>query len=72
MSSNSVNIIGVNAAGITSKMNSFDKLLFDIRPSVFIIQETKRKLNAPKMRAKNLENYEVFELRREKSKEAGG
>ena len=72
MPSNSVNIIQINAAGITSKMNSFDKLLFDICQSVFILQETKRKLNAPKMRAKNLENYQAFELRREKSKEEGG
>ena len=54
MSGNSVNIIGINTAGITSKIYSFDKLLFDIHPSVFILQETKRKLNAPKMKAKNL------------------
>ena len=69
---NSVNIIGINAAGITSKMESFNKVLFDVHPSVFMLQETKRKINAPKMNATNLENYQVFELRREKSKEEGG
>ena len=72
MYGNNVNIIGINAAGLTSKMQTFDKVLFDIHPSVFILQETKRKMHAPKMNAKNLENYQVFELRREKAKEEGG
>ena len=67
-----ITIIGVNAAGITCKMESFDKLLFDVNPSIFMIQESKRKSNAPKMKAKNLQNYQVFELRRQKSKEEGG
>ena len=35
-------------------------------------QETKRKLHAPKMNAKNLENYQVFELRWERAREDGG
>ena len=68
----SVNIVGINAAGITSKMQAFDKVLFDTHPSVFMLQETKRKLHAPKMNAKNLENYQVFELRRERAREEGG
>ena len=68
----SVNIIGINAAGITSKIDSFDKMLFDKNPSVFMLQETKRRINAPKMKADNLTNYQVFELRREISKEEGG
>ena len=72
MSGNDVNIIGINVAGIASKMHAFDKVLFDIHPSVFILQETKRKTYAPKMSAKNLLNYQVFELRREKAREEGG
>ena len=68
----SVNVIGINAAGITSKMQTFDKVLFDKHPSIFMLQETKRKINAPKMNAKNLVNYQVFELRREKAREEGG
>ena len=67
-----INIIGINAAGITSKVESFDKLLFDINPSIFMLQETKRRINAPKIRAQNLANYQVFELRREIPKEEGG
>ena len=61
----SLNIIAINAAGITSKMDSFNKLLFDIQPSVFMLQETKRRQGSAKMKAKNLENYQVFELQRE-------
>ena len=68
----SINIIGINAAGITSKMETFDKMLFDVQPSIFILQETKRRLHAPKMKAKNLDKYQVFELRREKTQEEGG
>ena len=37
-----------------------------------MLQESKRKISAPKMKAKNLENYQIFELRREKSKNEGG
>ena len=65
-------IIGINAAGITSKIDSFDKVLYDIQPSIFMLQETKRKLGCAKMKAKNLDNFQVFELKREKSKEEGG
>ena len=49
----SVNIVGINSAGITSKIQSFDKLLFDIKPSIFMLQETKQKQGAPKMKAHN-------------------
>ena len=68
----SVNIVGINSAGITSKIQSFDKLLFDIKPSIFMLQETKRKQGAPKMKAHNLDNYQVFELRRDMTREEGG
>ena len=68
----SVVIVGVNAAGITSKMDSFDKLLFDLKPSIWMIQETKRKQTSPKMRSENLINYQVFEMLRTKTKEEGG
>ena len=48
-------------------MESFIKLLGDQTPSVWMLQETKRKLHDTKMAATNLINYQVFELRREKS-----
>ena len=56
----SVIIVGINAAGITSKIQSFDKLLFDIKPSVFMIQETKQKHGATDMKADNLENIKFL------------
>ena len=35
-------ILGINAAGITSKLDSFDKMIFDLKPSVWMMQESKR------------------------------
>ena len=64
--------VGVNAAGITSKIHSFDKLLVDIQPTVWMMQETKRTINRPKLASNNLSNYQIFELRRHKTKEEGG
>ena len=60
MKGKSIIIVGINAAGITSKMESFDKLLFNIQPSIWMLQETKRKLGDPKTKAINLINYQVF------------
>ena len=39
----SLKVIGVNAAGLSSKLQSFEKLLRDEDPSIFCIQETKLK-----------------------------
>ena len=60
MNDKSLLIVGINAAGITSKIDSFDKILFDRKPSIWILQETKRRIAAPKMKAKNLDNYQIF------------
>ena len=68
----SITIIGINAAGIASKIESFDKMLFDRKPSIWMMQETKRKQMDPRLRANNLINYQVFEMRREKTKDEGG
>ena len=53
-------------------MESFDKVLEDKKPSVWMLQETKQKIHDAKMSATNLINYQVFELRREKSILEGG
>ena len=53
-------------------MESFNKMLVDRKPSVWMLQETKRKMHESKMSATNLNNYQVFELRREKSILEGG
>ena len=67
-----IKIVAINCAGITSKMESFNKMLCDIKPSIWLLQETKRRIYDPKMKANNLINYQVFELRREKSAREGG
>ena len=36
-----IRCVGVNAAGLTSKMLSFDVLLQSLKPNIFSIQETK-------------------------------
>ena len=62
-----VRFLGVNAAGIRSKITSFKNTLNSLRPEVFFIEETKMK-DEGKI---EIENYDVFELVR-KSKDGGG
>ena len=52
MIGNMIRVIAINAAGITSKMQSFDKVLCDRKPSIWMLQETKRKPSDPKMKGK--------------------
>ena len=63
---------GNNCNGIKSKIDSFDKVLYDLQPCVFSIQETKRKISDPILKSHNLHNYQIFELRRELEKSQGG
>ena len=65
-------IIAINCSGINSKIESFDKILFDRKPSVWLLQETKRNKSSSEMKAQNMINYHVFELKRERSREEGG
>ena len=65
-------IYGNNCNQISNKLESFNKMLSDLIPSIFILQETKRKVSDPPLKVSNLSNYQVFELKREKEKEDGG
>ena len=38
-----VRLVGINCAGISSKLHSFDDLLGKLKPAVFYLQETKVK-----------------------------
>ena len=67
MDQSNICIMGVNAAGITSKMNSFKNVVRQLKPSIFFVEETKLKRQG-KLK---LENYEIFELNR-KNKQGGG
>ena len=62
--------MGVNAAGLMSKIDSFEKLLIDMVPAVFCIQETKLK-KSNQIRTPNSKNYTIYELNR-KSSNGGG
>ena len=61
-------LIGVNCAGLASKMESFRNLIIRARPCVFFLQETKFK-NEGKL--KSLKEYQTYELVR-KEKQCGG
>ena len=65
-------VVGINVAGITSKIHSFDEMIFDRNPSIWMMQETKRGSADSKIKSENLVNYQVYELKREKTKEEGG
>ena len=39
----SLRLLGVNAAGLRSKLTTFKKVLLELKPSVFFIEESKYK-----------------------------
>ena len=49
---NKVVFVGVNAAGLSSKLASFDDMLETLKPTVFFIEETKLKTGG-KIKSKN-------------------
>ena len=51
----------MNAAGLKSKLNTFKKVLKELQPSVFFVQESKYKEEG-KLK---LDNFEIFESVRE-------
>ena len=69
-SENNLKLVGVNAAGLTSKLDSFDKLLADIKPGVFFILETKIRKEG-RIKTENTKNYQIYEKLR-KSGGGGG
>ena len=64
----SLRMLGVNAAGIKSKLTSFKNILNELKPAVFFIEETKQK-DEGKLK---FENYDVFEHVRDNRKGGGG
>ena len=67
---NKVVFVGVNAAGLSSKLASFDDMLETLKPTVFFIEETKLKTGG-KIKSKNTQCFQIFELNR-KDKFGGG
>ena len=68
---NKLKLVGVNAAGLSSKLHSFDNLLADIQPSVFFIEETKMRKEG-KIRTKQSSNYQIYERIRKTGRAGGG
>ena len=62
--SNSLKIFAANAAGIKSKMKSFNDILLKLKPQIWMIQETKLNSNE---RIKALSDFQVFYLNRQES-----
>ena len=59
--SKSLRFLGVNSAGLRSKLLTFKKVIKDLSPSVFFIEETKYR-DSGKLK---IENYHIFELVRQ-------
>ena len=53
-------MLGVNAAGLSSKLYSSNNLLADINPGLFFIQETKMRTEG-KIKTENSSKYQIFE-----------
>ena len=65
-----LSFVGVNSAGLSSKLTSFDNMLKSLKPTVFFIEETKLKTNG-KIKTEHSNEYQIFELNRT-GKSGGG
>ena len=61
-------LMGVNSAGLRPKIQSLKKVLSDLEPSIFFLEETKCKT----MGSIKLKNYIVFEQIRPNQYKGGG
>ena len=66
--SKNLRFLGVNAGGLRPKLSTLKKILSELKPSVFLIEETKYKEEG---KLKLNSNYVIFESVR-KSKDGGG
>ena len=64
-----LSFVGINAAGLSSKMSSFDSVLKSLKPTVFFVEETKLKTGG-RIKTENSRGYQIFELNR--TGKAGG
>ena len=54
-----IKIFGINAAGIKSKINSFNEIFKRLKPKIWLLQETKLNLN-DKISCEALKEFQVF------------
>ena len=63
-------VFGINCAGIKSKLKSFDNLIRKVQPNIWMLQETKLKLNE-KIACASLSDFQVYYLNRQESQGGG-
>ena len=63
-------ILGVNAAGIQSKLKSFDYVLQHLKPQIWTVQESKLRPNQ-KLKSEAAKSFEVFYLNRKEAQGGG-
>ena len=54
-------MLGVNAAGLASKLNSFEYALKSLKAKIFFVQEVKQKCIG-NIKTDYLNNFQLFEL----------
>ena len=62
----SLKMIGVNAAGINSKLESFNAMLVKLKPQIWCVQETKLKENET-LKCEDIKDFQVYYLYRQNS-----
>ena len=65
-----INFFGINAAGIKSKLKSFNEVLMRIKPKIWFVQETKLKPQE-EIICEAVNNFQVFYLNRHDSQGGG-
>ena len=63
-------LFGINAAGIKSKLDSFNEILSTLKPQIWMIEETKLKSHET-LQCEALSDFQVFYLSRQKSQGGG-
>ena len=63
-------LFGINAAGIKSKIDSFNEILSKIKPHIWMVEETKLKPHE-KIQSGSLDEYQVFYLSRQEMQGGG-
>ena len=65
-----INFFAINCAGIKSKLKSFETVLTDLKPTVWMVQETKLKPHET-IASGSLSEYQVYYLNRQSSQGGG-
>ena len=63
-------LYGINSAGIKSKMQSFENVLSQLKPHIWMVEETKLKPHE-KIKGEVIDEFQVFYLSRQESHGGG-